>query len=611
MKLFKSWASHYFHNTSLKRKFIFSHLIVMLVPSIAISTLFYTQFSEIMLTNTVDSEQTLLKQTAVNVENTIEQVHTASNTVSHNETFLDMLKLSDEELAHPSQWNSLRFNRDMVSFLTDTNAVINGTIISSIKIYLDDSLQAVYSDTDFSSYNIFQPDEKIKGSYWYGIFQSTDKRVVVCPSLYLTPTEASKYGEFSITRKIPYNHAGETKYAYVVIYFNKKAVDSILTRDLSIANSAFYLINQRDSFISSTNPNIAGKYIISYNKLKKLIPDITKFSTVSYSAEKVYMGYREISGTDWYMISVIPINSILSSTKFLLFRFFITYLFFATIAAIFSLLLSNSIVGRVSSVINQMKHIRYGKLLRLDKFSGQDEIGDLTDTYNYMINEMNKLLENQANAANALRISELRALQAQINPHFLYNTLDMINWLSKEGKSNGVTEAVQALSRFYKLTLSKGNTIGTLETELEHVSLYVQLQNMRYENKIHFLIDIPDELMYYEIPKLIFQPVVENSIQHGILGKESKEGTIVITGWLEEETLVLLLSDDGIGMESEKVQIVLTGTGESKSGNNIGVYNTHRRLQLFYGDSFGLSYRSTPMAGTEVEIRIPARIYKK
>lgn len=207
-----------------------------------------------------------------------------------------------------------------------------------------------------------------------------------------------------------------------------------------------------------------------------------------------------------------------------------------------------------------------------------------------------------------MRISEFKALQAQINPHFLYNTLDMINWLSQSGKREEVSTAIQALSKFYKLTLNKGNTTVRLEDELIHVSLYVKLQNMRYNDKINFIVDIQDELLDYEMPKLILQPIVENSIQHGIFGKESKEGTIVITGWLEQEDLIFIVSDDGVGITGDKLDSILSGNGDSSTGSNIGIYNTHKRLQLFYDTQFGLSYQSTPGIGTEVTIRIPARL---
>lgn len=221
---------------------------------------------------------------------------------------------------------------------------------------------------------------------------------------------------------------------------------------------------------------------------------------------------------------------------------------------------------------------------------------------------MNTLMDNQAKSAEDLRIAEFKALQSQINPHFLYNTLDMINWLSLSHQEEKVTEAVQALSKFYKLTLNKGNIAISLKEEITQVSLYVKLQNMRYQDKIEFIIDVPDEMMDYEIPKLVLQPLVENAIMHGIFEKEEKMGTILITGWLEDEVLVLIVSDDGVGISEDKLKIILTGAGESISGSNIGIYNTHERLQLFYNNTdFGLAYSSNEGNGTEVEIRIPAK----
>lgn len=165
-------------------------------------------------------------------------------------------------------------------------------------------------------------------------------------------------------------------------------------------------------------------------------------------------------------------------------------------------------------------------------------------------------MADQAKAAEELRIAEFHSLQAQINPHFLYNTMDMINWLAQQGRTDDVSTAVQSLSRFYKLTL---------------------------------------------------QPLIENAVLHGILEKDDKTGTIVLTGWIEDTSIVLLISDDGVGIPSEKLSAILSGNGNSTSGGtNIAVYNTHRRLQILYGSDYGLTYSSTPGSGTEVEIRIPA-----
>lgn len=206
-----------------------------------------------------------------------------------------------------------------------------------------------------------------------------------------------------------------------------------------------------------------------------------------------------------------------------------------------------------------------------------DEIGDLIDTYNYMTRKMDQLMEEEAKAAEELRIAEFHSLQTQINPHFLYNTMDMINWLAQQGRTDEVSNAVQ-------------------------------IQNMRYHDSISFISDIPDELLEYCIPKLTLQPIIENSVLHGILETDDKSGTIVLTGWIEDNDIVLLISDDGVGITPEKLPTILSGNGNSTSGGtNIAIYNTHRRLQILYGSDYGLTYSSEPGHGTEVEIRIPAK----
>ena len=263
--------------------------------------------------------------------------------------------------------------------------------------------------------------------------------------------------------------------------------------------------------------------------------------------------------------------------------------------------------------------------------SGQDEIGILSDTYNYMALELDRLMEQEKKSSEELRKAEFLALQAQINPHFLYNTLDMINWLSKTGRTQDVTSAIQALSRFYKLTLSKGSLVNTIRAELEHISLYVQLQNMRYDNCAHLAIDVPEELYSYTIPKLTFQPIVENALLHGIRMKEEKQGTILIIGWLEKEDMVFIISDDGAGMEADQLKALQNElkaepsvspddskrrscpqesparNSDAVSASHIGVYNTNLRLKSLYGPQYGLSYESSPGRGTEVTIRLPAK----
>lgn len=588
----------------LQTKFIFSHLILILAPTILIAFILLNQLSDILLSNTVMSEQNLSKQTADYIENSIAQVNNASSSIIDDVYFSGILTKASYNIPFEKDED---IEKDTTTFLSSINSLIDGFVITDVKIYMSEDFQSLYNNSIYSSYHILKPISDAKGSYWHGIFSSTNKNYLVCPSLYLSPSESKNFGELAIIRKVNYINNMSDAAAYVVVYFSKSNIDFILGKDLSISDSSTYLVNERNAIVSTSNSSLSGKYILDYETIQKKFAHVNKFITMNLGGEKVYAGCKEIPNTDWYMISVIPTNNALFKTKNLVYQLVGTYMIFLGMAFCIALLLSNSIVKRIKSVINQMNLIRKSNPKRLSIYSGHDEIGNLIETYNYMTDEMNHLLEKQAKASNDLRISEFKALQAQINPHFLYNTLDMINWLSKKGQSTEVSSAVQALSKFYKLTLNKGNITVSVKEELEHVSLYVQLQNMRYQNKIHFLVDVPDELLDYEIPKLVFQPIVENSIQHGIFAKESKEGNIVIMGWLKDDVIVFIISDDGVGIPNDKLKSILTGSSESTTGSNIGISNTHKRLQLFYDTEFGLTYRSTPNVETEVEMRIPAK----
>ncbi len=405
-------------------------------------------------------------------------------------------------------------------------------------------------------------------------------------------------------------YEGKITSCYLAIYFSNEHLTELLKNNLNSDDNVAYIINARDSLVASSNSSLSSIYHFDYDVVEDSFMSSNNFITKSVLGEEVYAGFYRIKNTDWYMVVAMPSTPLIQKSILLILGFILIYAACIIAAFLIATLLSHSITNRLSLVINQMALSRIGPPVALPEPETQDEIGDLIDTYNYMSRVINQLMDRQAQAAEDLRVAEFNSLQSQINPHFLYNTMDMINWLSQQGRVSEVTTAIQKLSRFYKLTLSRKKSLSTIADELEHVSIYVQLQNMRFHDTIDFLIDIPDVLMEYTIPKLTFQPVVENSILHGILEKEDKQGTIVLTGWMENNTIVLLISDDGVGIPPEKLSSILTGNGNSSrtSGTNIAVYNTHRRLQVLYGPDYGLTYSSTPGEGTEVEIRIPARL---
>jgi two-component system sensor histidine kinase YesM len=251
-----------------------------------------------------------------------------------------------------------------------------------------------------------------------------------------------------------------------------------------------------------------------------------------------------------------------------------------------------------------MRKAEKGDLELISVRPGKDEIGELMESFNFMIQRIKILIEEQYKSGQEIKSAELKALQAQINPHFLYNTLDLINWTAIKYNVPEISSTVKSLSRFYKLSLSKGRDTVPISDELEHVKLYTDIQNRRFENKIILDIQVEDRILGYNVPKIILQPIVENSILHGILEKDDKAGRITITGALQQDTIILKVSDDGVGMDEEAINDILNAKTDEIYG--YGVWNINNRLRLYYGEEAGLLIRSEIGKGTEAEIRIPA-----
>ena len=486
--------------------------------------------------------------------------------------------------------------------------LVSSDLITGIQIYMDFPPQSVRLFTDDLTKDYFSPMSKARGTYWYGIFQGTQQGSLFCPEFYLGEREKESYGDMAYITSTTFYYQGQARQAYIALYTSSSHLRNMLKDNLPIDGSVSYIINERNAVVASSDESLSGIYLLNYETIEDSFMSSNNFIERDILDTKVYAGFYNIKQPGWFMVTVLPSGPLIAQSNGIMVQYVLMYLVFLICALFLAHLMARSITNRISSVIHQMSKVRKGTLSPMASPVYHDEIGDLIDTYNYMTRKMDQLMEEQAKSAEELRIAEFHSLQAQINPHFLYNTMDMINWLAQQGRTDEVSNAVQSLSRFYKLTLSRKQSMSTIAKETEHVSIYLLIQNMRYHDSISFISDIPDELLEYSIPKLTLQPIIENSVLHGILETDDKSGTIVLTGWMEDTDIVLLISDDGVGISPEILPTILSGNGNSTSGGtNIAIYNTHRRLQILYGPDYGLTYSSEPGHGTEVEIRIPAK----
>lgn len=604
MQFFRNIRQSY-GDLKLQSKFTLSLILCVTVPVLFLGIFFFGRLYDMVTASTIREQQDYSAQTAPQIEGIVQKVLDSYQKLTelpfYKETFHMPVNVPFSELAASPEAKEFR---------AQTRELIDGKLITDIQIFVDFPTEDSELFSHENTKDIFRPISEAKGTYWYGIFQGRKSiQELFCPSFYLGTDEKEKSGDLAYIKSTTLYYRGTTHQCYIAVYYSSDPITRILSDNLSLDGSVSYIVNDRDSQVASSNDSLSGIYWLNYASIRTSLLSSNSFIEQNILDQKVYAGFYSISQPNWFMVTVLPSKPLIDQSNRLMMQYMMFYLMFLLLAFFMANALAHSITNRLSSVIEQMKKVRSGPPVPMSSPLAHDEVGDLIDTYNYMARQINELIDEQAKAAEDLRIAEFNSLQAQINPHFLYNTMDMINWLAQQGRTEEIRNAIQNLSRFYKLTLSRKKSISTIAHEEEHVSIYIRLQNMRFHNNIDFVSDIPDALMEYSIPKLTLQPVIENAILHGILEKNDKAGTIVLTGWMEDTDIVLLLSDDGVGIPPEKLPGILSGQGQSTSGGtNIAIYNTHRRLQILYGEKYGLTYFSEPGKGTEVQIRIPASL---
>ena len=266
---------------------------------------------------------------------------------------------------------------------------------------------------------------------------------------------------------------------------------------------------------------------------------------------------------------------------------------------ILGLFIKFSITNPVESLVSSMREVKTGWLRRVSIKLPNDEIGELKNSYNTMLVEINRLIEELVEKEKAYQKAEMNALQEQIKPHFLYNTLETIALLALENPRDEVYDAIETLGKFYRKFLSKGQEEITLSDEVEIVKNYLKLQELRYGDIFHDIYDIDEKVKNVRIPRLILQPIVENALYHGIIPK-GEEGNIYINAKQKEDKLVITVKDTGIGASEERISEVL-----SKKSQSFGLKSTLDRISKYYSNK--VSYKISSEVGYyfEVEIYIP------
>ncbi len=384
-------------------------------------------------------------------------------------------------------------------------------------------------------------------------------------------------------------------------------LETILRNSDITGKGVSYLINNRDQIIATSVPE-ETEYIRISEENKLQMQGKTGWVDMHYEGFGDYLVRRqEISDANWTLVSMIEKADFYyeRNVVLLVFALFVVLMFPAIVLVSYTL--SRYYTKRLTRLSNQMIQLQNGEWNSMDETDeSADEIGRLFEQFKYMTKELRISMRNQYRLGQNVKAAELRALQAQINPHFLYNTLDLINWEARDHGAEEIVTIVQNLAKFYRISLNKGRQVVKIADELEHVKSYVRIENYHFDDAIGLQINCEEAVLDLGCINIILQPFVENAIMHGIAkNSKIKECHITIEIQRELEDVVFHITDDGSGMTREQLERIFE-QNTYKSTHGYGVQNINFRIKLYFGEQYGVSYQSEPGTGTCVTIRIPA-----
>ena len=577
--------------TTIRKTLLVVYFLLIVVPLSFFTSIAYNRVSNVIYNQTMASASKSFEECVDNIERYL--IH--MNTIMINLLgFPQLYTIASED---PLSFY-IENQKTIDNLMTLMRYLKNTTGISNISIHSD-----YYSYTTSTSTPIINSLDSFRNQNWYRLLiKNQTNRLWFSPALIDPYTEDANI-VFSYVSRISSPHELSKEIAIVRIDLYNEAIFNILKNTAFTANSVTYISDGKDIMLS----NIPYVEALKYNIFDKINTETYgRWVSGKINDEKIVYNVHINRLTGWYIVSLVPMKDIISIAKQLQ-RDMITIMFILAVASYFlAYTMSDSSVRRLSMLTEQMKEVEKGNFNVYISKSGNDEIGRLIIGFNNMVSRIRELMDEKFKLGRDIKSMELKALQSQINPHFLYNSLDLINCIAIKNNIREIVQMVNALAKFYRISLSKGNDIIPIADEIAHVSFYITIQNLRFENKINFVKEIDSRLYEYKILKIILQPLVENAIIHGLFEKDTKEGTIRIIGRLENEDIVFIVEDDGVGMSEDTILNILNHD-KANSAHGYGAYNTHCRLRLLYGNNYGLTYKSIIGKGTQAIVRLPAK----
>ena len=569
-------------------------MIVFSVISISITLILgivmYIRFSAVNRQETIQTAQTLMEQTGETLEDYLVSMRQISDTVYYN-----VIK----DGAFPDQDQNIQKGMNLLYEANRDN-------LRTIAIY--NSYGSLMAAEPVASQ---KEDPDVTSQDWYKqAVEEMENMHFSTPHIQNLFDDGSMryYWVISLSRAVDLTDNGDSQMGVLLVDMDYSSISRMLQQINASDNGQYYYLcdSSGEIIYHPRQIQISEGIANENNDTESGYKDGVYDETFEGEHRKVIV--NTISYTGWKLVGVIPYSTFTSGM--LNMRYFVGMLMLLTamMLVVINRVVSVGISRPILRLNDSVREYEAGEKPEI-YIGGSLEIRHLGYSIQKSYEQIDSLMKKIVLEQNERRKSELDALQSQINPHFLYNTLESITWMIEGERNDEAAFMITQLARLFRISLSKGRTVITVADELQHARSYMNIQKIRYKNAFSVVFDVDQEVCSCCTVKLILQPILENAINYGVSGMDDC-GEIRVTGRLEDGNVILSVTDNGIGMSEEQVALILTDSSHMhKRGSGVGLVNVNNRIRLLFGGEYGLTVESEPDEGTTVSVRIPAVPY--
>lgn len=590
-----SYLTLRYKNCSMRVKLFASFFLLIFIPIIVLTVFAAYRSTAIIQEQSMEIARLYLQQTENEMESELYKIATVSSSVAQTAEVHEVLEKQNTGISFSEEYDDMN---ELYKTIESTRALQN---LYQIRLFISDSF--THSRSNYITY----PLSSVSDTDWYHqLVEQYQTQTLLPPSIFQPPL--SEPQEVLSVVTLIRSRKNITRILGVVsVDVLKSDLIDILQRNNYAEQSAAYLVDENLNIVCGANSTFPVSEADLAAQLQQMRDTFGASSGVSTAGNAVY-GLSAPIFDGWRIFTVASMGNLLSPVSDLRDQMILLTVIISIIAFCLSYLYARYSTRRIKTLAEQVRRVENGDLSVSCIVDSEDEIGELQNSFNFMVRRISLLVDERYNLGKNLKDMELRALRAQINPHFLYNTLDMIAWKAMASGNQETVDIVVKLARFYRLSLSNGSDFLPLSDEVEHVRLFVELTNLCRSRNVQLITEVAPNIADYPIMKLILQPIVENSLFHGLYELSDRVGVIRLTAEQIGSYVQIQIADNGVGIEKSKLAELLAKkerpvVNTKRGGYGIG--NILERLRIYYDDRFTFQIESAILTGTTVTIRIP------